>query len=101
MTAYVLYRSGDTARAGVISRSLDAVPDSVWMIHMGRVFAALGASDTTKALREIEAALSNRELVTQWVPLSDRMFDPIRKSSRFAAILRKAGLEGRGLEKSQ
>ncbi len=99
LRAYVLHKSGDTAGAAAIRKSLDAAPDSTWMIHMGRVFGSIATDDTTKVLTELEAAFKSRELVAQWIPFVDHMFDPIRRSARFAALLRNMGLEGRGLEK--
>ena len=96
MTAYVLEKSGDRARAASIRQSLDAAPDSTWMIHTGRAFAYLATADTAKALSEMEAGFVQGEQIAQWVPFIDRMYDPIRASARFANIVRRAGLEGRG-----
>jgi serine/threonine protein kinase/tetratricopeptide (TPR) repeat protein len=96
MTAYVLEKSGDRARAATIRQSLDAAPDSVWMIHTGRAYAYLATSDTARVLRELEAGFVQGEQVAQWVPYIDPMYDPIRRSARFADLVRRAGLEGRG-----
>jgi serine/threonine protein kinase/Tfp pilus assembly protein PilF len=96
MTAYVLERSGDRARAASIRQQLDAAPDSTWMIHTGRAFAYLATADTAKALREMEVGFVQGEQIAQWVPFIDPMYDPIRGSERFANIVRRAGLEGRG-----
>jgi len=97
MAAYTLQLAGDTARAAKIRRTLDSTPDTTWMVHSARSFAYLATRDTAKALSEMEAGLSARELVPQWMPLLDRIFDPVRQSERFAAIVRRSGLEGRGL----
>jgi hypothetical protein len=97
MAAYSLELAGDTARAAKIRRTLDSTPDTTWMIHSARSFAYLATRDTAKALSEMEAGLAARELVPQWMPLLDRIYDPVRQSERFAAIVRRSGLEGRGL----
>ena len=96
MTAYILQATGDTARAAKIRKTLDATPDTTWMIHTARVYAYLATADTAKILHEMESGLARRELLPQNVPLGDRVFDPVRRSERFAAIVRESGLEGRG-----
>jgi serine/threonine-protein kinase len=95
LMAYTLQYVGDTARASTIRRTLDATPDTTWMVHMARAMAYLATPDTAKVLSEMEAALARREFVPQWTPLLDRMYDPVRYSTRFAEIVRRAGLEGR------
>ena len=101
MTAYVLEKSGDRARAASIRQTLDAAPDSTWMIHTGRAFAYLATSDTAKVLTEMEIGFVQGEQIAQWVPFIDAMYDPIRGSERFANIVRRAGLEGRGFTVSR
>jgi hypothetical protein len=97
MTAYILQFTGDTAGAAAIRRNLDEIPDTTWMVHITRGYAYLATRDTAKALSEMETGVMRGELVPQNVPLVDQIFDPVRHSARFAAIVRKAGLEGRGL----
>jgi hypothetical protein len=97
MTAHSLQLAGDAARAARIRRTLDSTSDTTWMIHSARMFAYLATRDTSKALSEMEAGLDARELVPQWIPFLDRIFDPVRHSERFAAIVRRSGLEGRAL----
>jgi TolB-like protein/tetratricopeptide (TPR) repeat protein len=97
MMAYTLQSVGDTAQASAIRKRLDATPDTTWLVHMARAIAYLATPDTAKALSEMEAGLARREFVPQWMPLLDRMFDPVRRSVRFAEIVRRSGLEGRGL----
>jgi len=94
--AYVLQLTGDHAGAAAIRRNLDAASDTTWMIHTARAFAHLATQDTAKALSEMEAAISHRELLPHWLPFEERIFDGVRHSARFAVILRNAGLEGRG-----
>jgi serine/threonine protein kinase/Tfp pilus assembly protein PilF len=99
MTANVLQRAGEVTRAAELRRQLDEAPDSTWMIHSGRMFAYLATGDTAKALSELEAGFVQDEDIAQWVPFLDTMYDPIRGSARFANVIRRAGLEGRGFER--
>ena len=94
MTAYMLEATGNKARAAAIRRSLDTTPDTTWMIHTARVFAYLATPDTSKVLNEMEAAFAGREIFPTWVPLVERIFDPVRHTARFATLLRRYGLEG-------
>jgi serine/threonine-protein kinase len=95
-TAYNLHMAGDTARAAAIRRNLDALPDTMWIVHATRVFAYLATGDSAKVFSEMESALDHGEIIGQMVPLLDRVYDPVRHSPRFAAIVKRAGLEGRG-----
>ena len=95
--AYNLEMAGDKARAARIRSSLDALPDTTWGVHAARAYSYLATTDTARALTEMETALSRRELFAYGVPFVDRMYDPVRQSPRFAALVKRLGLEGRGL----
>ncbi|MEO8194404.1 MAG: protein kinase [Gemmatimonadales bacterium] len=97
MIAYILQMTGDTARAAAIRKTLDATPDTTWMIHTARAYAYLATGDTARVLSEMEAGLDRREIVIHWMPFVDRLMDPVRHSARFAAVVRRLGVEGRGL----
>ncbi len=99
MTAYVLEKAGETARAAALRRQIDTAPDSTWMVHSGRMFAHLATGDTAKALSELEAGFVQGEAIAHWVPFVDPIYDSIRGSTRFANILRRAGLEGRSFQR--
>ena len=62
-----------------------------------RVYAYLATADTAKVLSEMEASLAQHEMLAQTLPLVDRLYDPVRHTARFAEVVRKSGLEGRGL----
>jgi hypothetical protein len=57
------------------------------------MYTALGLGDTARALSELEAAARIKEIAPKWDTFSDRMFDAIRHSPRFAAILRSFNLD--------
>ena len=95
--AWSLEKCGDKARAAAIRKELDAQPDITWMIHVSRVYAYLATPDTAKVLSEMEASFAHHEIIAQTLPFVDRLFDPVRHTARFAEVVRKSGLEGRGL----
>ena len=97
MLAYDLERMGDTARASAIRRNLNSTADSTWIIHISRAYAYLGIPDTARALSEMESGLDHGEIVPILIPFAGLHVDPVRHTARFAAILRRVGLEGRGL----
>ena len=97
-TAHHLELVGEKARAAAVRKQLMATPDSVWTVHIGRVYALLGVRDTAGALTEMESAVRAREIIAAYLPLVDPVFDQIRGSRRFAAILDQLGLRGRGLD---
>jgi len=93
--AYSLGKAGDTAAAHATIRDLERLPRDTWLIHTALVYASLGVDDTARALSELEAAVRAREIMPKWNPLADYMFDPIRQSPRFAAVVRAFGLDDR------
>jgi tetratricopeptide (TPR) repeat protein len=93
--AYSLARAGDTGATRATIRELERMPSNTWLVHTGLVYAYLGLRDTNNALRELERALAAREIAPKWDTFSGRMYDPIRSSARFAAIVRGYGLDDR------
>lgn len=97
MTAYVLGQLGDTAAARSVLKKLDALPRNTWMINTARAYIYLGLGETDRALSSLEAAIAARETTPSWISFADRVYDPVRSSPRFAAVIRASGLENRGL----
>jgi serine/threonine-protein kinase len=95
MGAYTLQLAGDTARARVIWRELRAESDTTWMIHAARAYEYLAARDTSRALSELEAGVDAGEIVPVQVIFVERTLDSVRHSARFAAIVRRVGLDPR------
>ncbi len=87
-----LAAAGDTAGAVRVRRGLERLPRDTWMIHTALSYASLAVGDTTRALTEMEASRAAREIFPKWLSLYDRVFDPVRKSARFAAIAQSFGL---------
>jgi len=91
--AYVLAKAGDTATARAIIRDLDKRPKDRWMVHTALAYALLGFPDTARALDELEEAVRRHEMTAKLDPFADMMFDPIRHSPRFAAVVRAFNLD--------
>ncbi len=91
-TGYILGKSGDRASAQSLIKSLHSLPDTTWLVHGALAYTYLGLPDTAQALHEFERALERKEILPKWLPFGDQMFDPIRGSARFAAVLRAFGL---------
>jgi serine/threonine-protein kinase len=91
--AYSLGMAGDTNAVDAVIRDLQRLPRGTWLIHTALVYAYMGARDTTRALSELEAALRVREITPKWNTLAGYMYDPLRASARFAAVVRGFGLD--------
>jgi len=93
---YVYAKLGDTANANRIIGELEARNPRPWYVDVARASVFLATGDTASALEALER--SSRETGPLWVfhiPLGDPAFDPVRKSARFAELLRKAHIERR------
>ena len=90
--AYVRWAIGDRDGARGIIRQLEALPADRWMVATAKALA-YASLDTARALAAMEDALRKREIPASWTPLSDRLYDPLRNSPRFAVVLRGYGLD--------
>jgi len=89
----ILARSGAPDDARALLERIEAAPDGTWgkLSSLSRISLALG--DTTRALDALErAAAGDGDLAISQL-ISSKHFDPIRKSARFAAVLRKFNLD--------
>ena len=93
--ALLLANLGDRARALSIAQELESRPSefSVGIATASIIYAALG--DTAKALDLLERATDTAEIWPTSYSLSERELDPLRRSARFAAIVRRVGLDER------
>jgi serine/threonine-protein kinase len=90
IAAYVLGATGDRAAAAAVVRELEARRGE-WYVATALTYGYLGLGDTARALSALEAAASARE--RHIISFADRMFDPVRRSERFAAAMRRFGLD--------
>ena len=93
VAAYVLGATGDSAAAAAIVRELEARPRGDWQRARTLGYAYLGIGDTARSLSALENAANPGE--GPLVPLVDPMFDRVRRSARFAAVVRGFGLDDR------
>jgi TolB-like protein/Tfp pilus assembly protein PilF len=93
--AVLLADLGDRVTAMTVVREIEASPRD-W--YVGGATAALIYSvlgDTAKALDVLERATAAGEIWPMSYSMSEREFDPIRRSARFAAIVKRVGLDER------
>ena len=90
--AYVYAKSGDRSGARRLLAELDALSPQPGLAQMDRAATYLGLGDTARALAALDRATEIGEVWTSVWPVSDPMFDPVRGSDHFAAILRKVRL---------
>jgi serine/threonine-protein kinase len=94
IAAYVLGATGDRAAAEAVVRELEARSRSQWYVRTALAYAYLGLGDTARALSALEAAARVPERPPH-APFVDPMFDAVRQSERFAAVVRRLGLDER------
>ena len=90
---YVIGAAGDTARAVDVARALSRRTTDHPRLNYSLARAWLGAGNVAEALSALERAVSRQEPIIALVPFSDESYDVLRASPRFAAIVRKLGLD--------
>jgi serine/threonine-protein kinase len=94
-SAYLLQVAGDTVRAAKARRNLAQRSDTTYGIHVARSYGYFSIGDTSNALAELEKAVGRGEIVPQQMFFLDRVVDSVRRSARFAAIVKSVGLDPR------
>jgi serine/threonine-protein kinase len=98
---YIVARSGEPAAARQLLRELESVTPPPWMAHSRRAFGYIGLGDTASALSALEQATDARENWPSQNGVFDPMFDPIRRTARFQALVRRVGLVDPGSVRRQ
>ena len=94
--AYVLAQAGDTAAAWRLVRGLEAQSPAPWFTDVARGSVLLAVRDTAKALAALErSAARSGGIWTEFISVADPAYDGVRRSARFAALLRAGGLDDR------
>ena len=83
---------GDTATALGRLRELESVRPPRWLTATKRAYVMFAIGDTTAAMAALERATDANELWPAYAPVIDPMYDPVRSSARFHALLRRVNL---------
>jgi hypothetical protein len=95
MGLYVLAVAGDAPSVRARLDTISRVATTTSLPQTARAFAMLGLGDTAQALDALERATASREIWSGLHPVSSRMFDGVRGSARFDALLARVGLTER------
>jgi TolB-like protein len=93
---WILAKAGDTAAARAHLMAEDAESPQPWLAETRRAFGNLGLGDTARALTALERATDANEIWSSMQPVTDPLFDDLRASPRFQAVVRRVGLSDPG-----
>jgi len=91
-TLWALAAIGDTATALERLRKLERKHPTPWLAATTRSYVMLAIGDTTEAMAALERATDANELWPAFPGVLDPIYDPIRSSARFHALLRRVHL---------
>ena len=73
-------------------KRLDAMRPQPWLGETARAYAWMGLGDTARALAALERATDGHELWPVFVPVNDQIYDAVRASPHFRALLLRVRL---------
>lgn len=89
--AFIHATTGDRETAMRIAREIESRPRA-WSAQTALAWTYMGLNDTTRALDALERATDAHEMWFVWYTLGSRIYDPVRGTERFAALVRRVGL---------
>ena len=95
VAAQVFAGLGDSARARDLIRIMESEQPARPLQNTRLTTLYLSLGDTSRALDALERATDAAEIWPTFYSLSEPFFDPLRRSARFAAIIRRVGLNER------
>jgi TolB-like protein/Tfp pilus assembly protein PilF len=91
--AAILARGGARAEAQAVIEELERMPENGPQRNAGLAYIYLGLGDTTRALAAMERGVdTDGYLLVGTLPVS-HLYDPVRASPRFAAVLARLNLD--------
>jgi TolB-like protein/tRNA A-37 threonylcarbamoyl transferase component Bud32 len=90
--AYVLGITGNRAAVIKIIHGLETQQPRAWMADCSLSLAYLSIGDTSQSLTALERSTDRHEICLNWVRASNPIYDVLRSSPRWAAVLRRVGL---------
>ncbi len=99
--AWVLGAADSLDAARKFIQSVDARGGTGWLDQLNVSMASLALGDTARALAAMEASLARQEPVAAFLPLWMPMYDPVRSTARFRALVRRVGVDERLLDEAR
>jgi serine/threonine-protein kinase len=91
---YVLAATGDTAGANRVVREVESRTPPPWYVDAMKATVQLAVGDTANALTSLErCARSAGPVWLEYFLVSDPVYDRVRQSPRFIALVRQANLD--------
>jgi hypothetical protein len=91
---YVYAKVGDTTTANRLIRETEARNPRPWFVDVAKASVLLAAGDSTGAMTALERSQHDSgPLWVYYIPLGDPAYDLVRKSGRFARLLRQANVD--------